>query len=65
MATHSSILAWRTPQPREPGGAIVRGVAESRTRLRTGQDAGFTPMRAWVCGVSLPVLYSVLGLMLE
>ena len=65
MATHSSILAWRTPQPRKPGGATVHGAAESRTRLRTGQDAGFTLVRAWMCGVSLPVLYFVLGLMLE
>ena len=30
MATHSSILAWRTPWTEEPG---VHGVAKSRTRL--------------------------------
>ena len=33
MATHSSILAWRIPRTGEPWGAIVHGVAESRTRL--------------------------------
>ena len=34
MATHSSILAWRTPWTEEPGGVyIAHGVAKSRTRL--------------------------------
>ena len=33
MATHASVLAWRTPGTREPGGAAVYGVAQSRTRL--------------------------------
>ena len=41
MATHSSILAWRTPWTEEPGGLQwrsrgyrgVRGVTKSRTRL--------------------------------
>ena len=32
MATHSSILAWRTPWTEEPG-ATVHGVTKSRTRL--------------------------------
>ena len=32
MATHSSILAWRTPWTEEPGG-IVHGAAKSWTRL--------------------------------
>ena len=32
MATHSRILAWRTPWTVEPGGqATVRGVAKSQT----------------------------------
>ena len=31
MATHSRILAWRTPQTEEPGGPTVHGVAKSRT----------------------------------
>ena len=30
-ATHSRILAWRIPRTEEPGGATVRGVAESDT----------------------------------
>ena len=30
-ATHSSILAWRTPQTEEPGGLL--GVTNSPTRL--------------------------------
>ena len=32
MATHSSLLAWRTPWTEEPGG-LVHGVAKSWTRL--------------------------------
>ena len=31
MATHSSILAWRTPMDREAWQATVRGIAKSRT----------------------------------
>ena len=32
MATHSSILAWRTPQTEEPGGLhTVHRIAKSRT----------------------------------
>ena len=34
MATHSSVLAWRIPGTREPGGLQVCGVAQSRTRLK-------------------------------
>ena len=34
VATHSSVLAWRIPGTREPGGAAVYGVAQSRTRLK-------------------------------
>ena len=34
MATHSNILAWRTPWTEEPGGLhTVHGVAKSHTRL--------------------------------
>ena len=33
MATHSSILAWRSPRTEEPGGATVHGVAKSQTGL--------------------------------
>ena len=33
MATHSSILAWRTPWTGEPGG-LLRRVTKSRTRLK-------------------------------
>ena len=33
MATHSSVLAWRTPGTGEPGGLPSR-VAQSRTRLK-------------------------------
>ena len=33
MATHSSILAWRSPMDRGAWQATVHGVAKSRTRL--------------------------------
>ena len=33
MATHSSVLAWRTPGTGEPG-RLVYGVSQSRTRLK-------------------------------
>ena len=33
MAPHSSTLAWKIPWMEEPGGATVRGVTKSRTRL--------------------------------
>ena len=33
MATHSSILAWRTPKDRGAWQATVHGVAESWTQL--------------------------------
>ena len=31
MATHSSILAWRSPRTEEPGGLQSKGVAKSQT----------------------------------
>ena len=34
MATHSSILAWRISGMGEPGGLLVYGVAQGRTRLK-------------------------------
>ena len=34
MATHSSVFAWRIPGTGEPGGLLVSGVAQSRTRLK-------------------------------
>ena len=33
IETHSSIPAWKIPWTEGPGGLIVHGVAESRTRL--------------------------------
>ena len=33
MATHSSILAWKTPWSEEPWWATVHGVAKSQTQL--------------------------------
>ena len=33
MATQSSILAWRIPWTKEPGGAVVHGVKKSWTQL--------------------------------
>ena len=34
MATHSRILAWRTPMDRGAWQATVHGIAKSQTRLR-------------------------------
>ena len=34
MATHSSVLVWRTPAMEEPGGLSAYGVAQSRIRLK-------------------------------
>ena len=34
MATHSSILAWRSPQDRGAWKATVHGVAKNQTQLR-------------------------------
>ena len=34
MAAHSSTLAWRIPGIGEPGGPLVYGVTQSRTRLK-------------------------------
>ena len=33
MATHSSILAWRIPWTKEPGGLPSMGAAKSQTQL--------------------------------
>ena len=33
MATHCSILAWKIPWTKEPGGLQSTGLAKSRTRL--------------------------------
>ena len=33
MATHSSILAWRTPWTQEPGGLQSMGLQKSQTQL--------------------------------
>ena len=34
IATHSSVLAWRIPGMGEPGGLLIYGVAQSRTRVK-------------------------------
>ena len=38
MTTHSSILAWRIPWTKEPGGATVHGVTKSQMRLKEHAD---------------------------
>ena len=46
MATHSSVLAWRTPWTEEPGGLhTVHGVAKNRTQL---SDFPFDLQPLWV-----------------
>ena len=39
MATHSSILAWRTPWTEEPGGPSPQGYKESDTTERLSTHA--------------------------
>ena len=52
MATHSSILAWRTPWTEEPGGLQSMGLQESDTTVtkppagRSRQGAA-TTVRHW------------------
>ena len=46
MATHSSVLAWRTPWTEEPGGLhTVHGVTKNRTQL---SDFPFDLQPLWV-----------------
>ena len=48
MATHSSVLAWRIPGTGEPGGLLVYGVAQSRTRLkRLSSSSSSIPCKPW------------------
>ena len=42
MATHSSILAWRSPMDRGAWWATDRGVPKSRTQLSTEQTLSLT-----------------------
>ena len=35
MATHSSILAWKIPLTKEPGGATIQKAAKGQTPLST------------------------------
>ena len=45
MATHSSILAWRSPRTEEPDGLQFMGVTKSQTQL---SDFTFTfHFHAW------------------
>jgi len=44
MATHSSVLAWRIPETRKPGGAAIYGVAQSRTRLKQLSSSSYIPI---------------------
>ena len=45
VATHSSILVWRTPWTEESGGLHVHGVAKSRTRLKQHSNIIYK----WIC----------------
>ena len=42
MATHSSILAWRTPQTEVPGRLQSVGVTKRRTRLSNQAQHNFS-----------------------
>ena len=47
MATHSSVLVWRTPRDGGAWWAAVYGVAQSRTRLKRLSSGS-----RWKAGVS-------------
>ena len=53
MATHSSVLAWRTPGTGEPGGLLSMVGSQSRTRLKWLSSstpmltAAFTTAKTW------------------
>ena len=49
MATHFSVLAWRIPGTREPGG-LLSGVVQSRTQLKQLSSG------SWVCSAVCPFL---------
>ena len=46
MATHSSVLAWRTPGTGEPGGLPSMG-SQSRTRLKRLSSSSSRLMQRW------------------
>ena len=37
MATNSSIVAWKIPRTKEPGGLAVHGATKNQTQLSTAQ----------------------------
>ena len=47
MATHSSVRAWGIPGAGEPGGLLVCGVAQSRTRLEQLSSSSSIPCKPW------------------
>ena len=49
MATHSSILVWRTPQTEEPGWLQSMG-SQSRTRLKQLSTHACIPKAGWQKG---------------
>ena len=48
MATHSGILAWRTPWGEEPGGLQSMGHKESDTTVATQHKDDFPPDDTWL-----------------
>ena len=48
MATHSNILAWRTPWREEPGGLQFMGHKESDTTVGTQHKDAFPPDDTWL-----------------
>ena len=48
MATHSSILAWKTPWTEEPGGLQCMGHKESDTTERLSTIVPFTHLKCTI-----------------
>ena len=58
MATHSSILAWRTPWTEEPSGLQSMGLQKSWTRRRDLAHTYTYLSNLYSCGHIIPASFS-------
>ena len=64
MATHSSLLAWRSPCTEEPGGLHSMEVTKSQTRLKRLSSHAQASIGHMVCGCGVLVAESRLTLVI-